>query len=123
MNIVVGLAGLFLIAFISLSSTVPEDLRPDAGGAVFAVATAGFLIISSVLALLGKWRWGRLMLAAALLYYGIVLVQNVCLLVQAQGAAIPVPKATANVVRSALEIAINVWATLTARGRAFFRGA
>lgn len=123
MNIVVGLAGLFLIAFISLSSSVPEDARPDAGSVVLAVATAGFLVISSTLALLGKWRWGRLMLVAALLYYGIILVQNAYLLVQAQGALIPAQKVTANVVRSGLEIAINMWAILTARGRAFFRSA
>lgn len=123
MNIIVGLLGLFFVAFVSLSSRVPDEARLAAGSIVMALVTTSFLVVSSVLALLGKRRWDRLMLSAALIYYGGILAQNAYLLVQSQELIVPAQKVVANVVRSGIEIAINLWALLSAKTRVFFRGA
>ena len=123
MNIAIGLLGLFFVAFVSLSSRVPDEARLGAGSVAMALVTASFLVVSSVLALLGKRRWDRLMLSAALIYYGGVLAQNAYLLIQAQELIVPTQKIVANVVRSGIEIAINLWAVLSAKTRVFFRGA
>lgn len=121
MNILVGLSGLFLIAFVSLSSRVPDEARLGTGSIVMALVATSFLVVSSVFALLGKRGWDRLMLSAALVYYGGVLAQNAYLFVSAQELAVPAQKILANIVRSGIEIAINLWAVLSVKTRAFFR--
>jgi len=123
MNILVGLISLTALVFISTSSRVPEAARLGGGTAALAAFTAGFLIVSSVLALLGKPRGRWLMLAAALAFYGSILVQNAYILGQVQDSLVPANKLIANVVRSGLEIAINLWALLSAKTRRYFGGA
>lgn len=123
MNIAIGLLGLFFVAFLSLSSRVPDDARLGTGSVFIAIVTASFLVVSSVLALLGRRRWDRLMLCAALFYYGGILVQNAYLLAHAQDLIVPTQRIVANVVRSGIETAINLWAVLSAKTRIFFRGA
>ena len=63
------------------------------------------------------------MLAAALAFYGSILVQNAIILGQVQDSLVPANKLIANVVRSGLEIAINLWALLSAKTRSYFSGA
>lgn len=63
------------------------------------------------------------MLSAALVYYGGVLAQNAYLLIQAQELIVPTQKIVTNIVRSGIEVAINLWAVLSAKTRIFFRGA
>ena len=63
------------------------------------------------------------MLSAALVFYGSVLAQNSYLLIQAQELIVPTQKIVANVVRSGIEITINLWAVLSVKTRIFFRGA
>lgn len=63
------------------------------------------------------------MLAAALAFYGSILVQNAYILSQVQDSVVPASKLTANIVRSGLEIAINLWALLSASTRRYFSGA
>ncbi|HJR72936.1 MAG TPA: hypothetical protein VJ806_04780 [Luteimonas sp.] len=123
MNILVGLISLTALVFISTSSRVPDAARFDAGTATLAAFTAGLLVVSSVLALLGKPRGRWLMLAAALAFYGSILVQNAIILGQVQDSLVPANKLIANVVRSGLEIAINLWALLSAKTRSYFSGA
>lgn len=123
MNIAVGLMAMVFVVFFSLSSRVPDEARLGTGSIVFAVITTSLLIVSSVLALFGKRRWDRIMLSAALVYYGSVLAQNASLLVQSEELIIPVQKVVANVARSGIEIAINLWAILSAKTRFFFRHA
>jgi hypothetical protein len=123
MNITIGLLGVFFLAFVSFSSRVPNEARMAAAPVLMALVTTSFLVVSSVLALLGKRGWDRLMLAAALVHYGGVFSQNAYLLVQAQELIVPTQKIVANVVRSGIEIAINMWAVLSAKTRVFFRGA
>ena len=123
MNIAVGLLGLLFVAFVSLSSRVPDEARLGADSVFMSIAATSFLVVSSFLALLGKRRWDHLMLSAALVFYGSVLAQNSYLLIQAQELIVPTQKIVANVVRSGIEITINLWAVLSVKTRIFFRGA
>jgi hypothetical protein len=121
MNILVGVISLAALVFISTSARVPDAVRFGGSTAVLAAITASFLVGSSVLALLGKPRGRQLMLAAALAFYGSILLQNAYMLIQFQGSLVPTNKLTANVVRSGLEIAINLWALHSAKTRKYFR--
>lgn len=127
MNTVLSLTGLYMVAYLSIYSHVPYGFRPSQVAALLSVATAGFLIASSILALLGTPRWDGLMLAAAVLYYGGILTQNIYLLIQVQDTAIPTQPLVSHAVRSglalALALAINLWAVRSAKTRAHFRHA
>jgi hypothetical protein len=126
MNILVAAISVAAVAFLLLSSNpnIPESTRPGLSTTFLALGTAGLLILASVLALL-RIRFARwLMLAAALLFFGILGFQNLALLVSS-GTSLPAeaaPKLWANVIRNTLEIAINVWALLSAKTGAFFLG-
>lgn len=124
MNILVAIISVAAIAFLLLSSNpnIPQSVKPGLFATLLTLGTTVFLILSSVLALLGVHfaRW--LMLAGALIFFGILGFQNLALLVTS-GPSLPAettPKLWANVIRSALEIAINVWALLSAKTAAFF---
>jgi hypothetical protein len=62
------------------------------------------------------------MLIAALVFYGSILLQNAYILGQAQDSIVPANKLLATVVRSGLEIAINLWALLSSKTRRYFGG-
>jgi len=121
MNILAGLSSLTALVLIS-TSRVPDVAGLGGGATAMASVTAGFLVVSSVLALLGKPRGRRLMLAAALAFYGGILIQNAYLLGQVQDNLAPAHKLITHVVRSGLEIAINLWALLSAKTRRYFDG-
>ena len=126
MNILVAAISVAAVAFLLLSSNpnIPESVRPGLSAALFALGTAGFLIVSSVLALF-RVKFSRwLMLAAALIFFGILGFQSLAFLVSS-GASLPseaMRKLWANVIRNTLEIAINVWALLSAKTAVFFLG-
>ena len=124
MNILVATISVAAVEFLLLSSNpnIPESVRPGFLTSLLALGTAGLLILASVLALLRVQfaRW--LMLAAALIFFGILGFQSLALLVSA-GSSLPAeaaPKLWANVIRNALEIAINAWALLSVKTAAFF---
>jgi hypothetical protein len=127
MNILVAAISVAAVAFLSLSSNpnIPESVRPGLLTTLLALGTAGLLIVASVLALLRKQfaRW--LMLVAALIFFGILGFQSLVVLISptAPISAEAAPKLWINVIRNALEIAINVWALLSAKAITFFSGA
>jgi amino acid transporter len=126
MNILVAIISVAAVAFLLLSSNpnIPDSVKLGPPAALFALGTAGFLIVSSVLALF-RVKFSRwLMLAAALIFFGILALQSLAFLVSS-GASLPAgatPKLWANVIRNALEIAINAWALLSAKTSTFFAG-
>ncbi|GLQ48348.1 hypothetical protein GCM10007862_33990 [Dyella lipolytica] len=127
MNILVATISIAAVAFLLLSSNpnIPESIRPGLLTTLLALGTAGLLIVASVLALLRIpfARW--LMLAAAVIFFGILGFQSLAFLISPT-ALLPAeaaPKLWTNVIRNALEIAINVWALLSAKTTAFFSGA
>ncbi len=120
MNILVGCLSLTMLIFLSTSSRVPSDMQLSAGTTAIAAITASFLVVSSTMALLGRPRWRHIMLLAAVAFYGSIMVQNALLLAQAQDSLVPASKLTSHVVRSGLEIAINLWALLSLKTRQYF---
>jgi drug/metabolite transporter (DMT)-like permease len=124
-NILVALLSLALLAFLFTSARVPEALLPGATASAVAACTAGFLIVASVLALLGKPYGRYLMLAAAIVFYGILIVQNVGAIAGAQAGLgqSAAAKLAANTVRASLELLINLWALLSLKTRQYFGGA
>ncbi|RYG96481.1 MAG: hypothetical protein EON58_11990 [Alphaproteobacteria bacterium] len=121
MNVILGLLSISFLVFLATTARVPEELRITGGMTAFAAATAGFMVISSVMALLGKPSWRQLMLSAALIYYGSILAQNFNFLVSGSETLVPAQKLASNAVRSGLEIAINLWALLSTKTRDYFR--
>ena len=122
MNISLGVLALFTLGYVSTSSNVPSVIRPSGFTTAIAISTAGFLIVSSASALLGKSFGRQLMLAAALLFYGILVAQNANMLAQPHEWLGPSAntKLTASVIRGCFEILINVWALLSAKTRGYF---
>jgi len=127
MNILVALISVIAVAYLLLSSNpnIPDIVRPGLTTTLVALGTAGLLIVASVLALLRIQfsRW--LMLAGALIFFGILGFQSAVLLISSTVPLVTdaVPKLWANVIRNALEISINVWALLSAKTTAFFSDA
>lgn len=122
MNILVGLLALGLLAFLVMSPRVPDALRPGGAAAVLAVGAPSFLIVASITALSGKPCGRYLMLLAAVIFYGTLIVQNVLLLGTAQGALgqAGAAKVAANAVCASLELLINLWVLLGFKTRQYF---
>lgn len=108
------------ILFLSLSSQVPDDLRLTPMASVLPGLATAMLILWSVLALCGI-AWARcLMLVAALFFFGSIIVQNLQLYAQAHDAAEGTMQLVANIVRTVISMAFNLWALLSAKTRLFF---
>jgi hypothetical protein len=124
MNVLVGLISLGFLAFLATSARVPAALHPGVATLAWAVCTAGFLIVASLVALLGKPYGRYIMLLAAVVFYGVLMAQNVVALsgpYAALGQGVGT-KLTANLVRTSLELAINFWALLSLKTREYFTG-
>jgi len=106
------------------SARIPQALRPGVATSTVTVCTASFLIVASVLALLGKPYGRYLMLAAVILFYGIVIAQNVFVIAGAQaglGQSAAAKPAT-NVVGALIELLFSAWALLSLKTRQYFGG-
>ena len=125
MNILVAAITLAALWFMLVSDRVPVEVRPTPSGAVVSGFLAVFLIVSSLLALLGypKARWPALI--AAVLFFGILLLQSLLFIIHPsellpEGSS---RKLWANVVRNTIEISLNMWVFLGAKVAAFLRDA
>ena len=125
MNILIGLMALGLLLFLLMSPRVAGELRPSGGAAILGAVSPSFLVVTSVIALFGKPYGRNLMLLAALVFYGILIVQNVLLFGSAQSVLgqAGATKVVVNVVRASLELLVNLWALLSFKTRQYFRGA
>jgi hypothetical protein len=124
MNILVAAISIASVAYLLLSTNpnIPASVRPGLFSTLVALGTAGSLVIASVLALMRVRiaRW--LMLAAALLFFGILGYQSLAMLMWGDPtfAAEMAPRLWANVIRNAIEISINIWALVSAATADFF---
>jgi hypothetical protein len=125
MNMAVAAMTLTALWFMLASDRVPVEVRPTASGAAVSGFLAASLIVSSLLALVGypKARWP--VLIAAVLFFGILLLQSLLFIIHPSellpgGSS---PKLWANVVRNAIEISLNMWVFLGAKVAAFLRDA
>ena len=113
------------LVFMMTSDRVPVEVRPTGTDAAASGFIAVFLIVSSLLALLGypKARWPAF--GAALIFFGGLLLQSLLLIIHPSDA-LPEgssPRLWANVIRNAIEISLNVWVFLSAKVASFLRRA
>lgn len=120
MNIAIALLSLTMLTLIIARPELHERMGTSSAGLALAVFLGVALIASSALALLGK-PWARwLMLAAAAVYYGTLVVQNLQLMSTPDLAEPFRQKLVTNIGRSLLELAINAWALLSWKTRRYF---
>jgi hypothetical protein len=114
----IGVGGLFVLAF---AASVPEALRPGLSTWLAGGMTALFLIASSVLALLRFARAQYAMLAAAVIFFGWILEQNVELLLTINdlGGHAVQTRVFGTVGRCVIMLGLNLWATLSRPTRDF----
>jgi hypothetical protein len=120
LNIFVGGLSVLLIAFMASSARVPEPLQLSASSALLSSLGGTFLIFSSVVALMGRPSGPRLMLLAALAFFGPIIAQNAWLLMSGSQTVVPSQKLAANVFRHSLYLAFNVWVLRSLLTRQFF---
>ncbi len=122
MNIFVGLLSLAALLFILISPQAPAELRPGFARALAAGGIAMFLVVASIAALMGRQHARLGMLGAALVFFGMLAIQNILLIAELSDTGDPkmFQKLGSNVARSTIEIAINAWALLSAKTVAFF---
>jgi hypothetical protein len=121
-NILLAFVSLAFFAFLFGSAHTPQALRPGVATSTITACTASFLVVASVFALLGKPYGRYLMLAAIILFYGIVIVQNVFVIagVQAGLGQSTAAKSATNVVGASIELLFSAWALLSLKTRQYF---
>ncbi|MGH9697325.1 MAG: hypothetical protein ACRD5Z_24490, partial [Bryobacteraceae bacterium] len=113
-NISFALVSIGFFAFLFSSASIPQALRPSVAASAIAICTASFLFVASVFALLGKPYGRYLMLAAVILFYGIIIIQNVFVIAGAQTwlSLSAVAKPVTNVVGASMQLLFGAWALL-----------
>jgi|UPI0005BCD797 hypothetical protein len=119
---IVAIAGVFLLAY---ASTVPDSLRPGWETWLVACGSGLFLVIGPVLTLARVPRAQYAMLAAALIFFGMLIWQNAALLFGPGPFDTPSVqiRLAATVFRGCMMIALNLWVTLGQPTRDFMLGA
>jgi hypothetical protein len=123
MNILVALISFVVVVFMVSSSRVPVEVRLTPSAAIFSGILAISVIVTSLLALLRYPKARFPALGAALLFFGILLLQSLLLLIHPSND-LPVgssPKLWANVIRNAIEISLNVWVFLSVKVADYLR--
>ncbi|MEG4453098.1 hypothetical protein QUA52_30350, partial [Microcoleus sp. N9_A3] len=85
MNIFVGLLSLAALLFILISPQAPAELRPGFARALAAGGIAMFLVVASIAALMGRQHARLGMLGAALVFFGMLAIQNILLIAELSG--------------------------------------
>jgi hypothetical protein len=95
---------------------------PDAQTIAVAVSLATFLIVASVLAFLRVRHSRWLAFLAAVLFYGVLVLQQTVLLAQLADTITEQQRlrVIASTTRSALEILLNAWALFSAKTSRYF---
>ena len=113
---------LVALAFLLISPKAPPELRPDIATAAAGGSLATFLIVSSVLLFFRIRRSRWLTFAAAILFYGTLVLQQVALLGQIGDTLTEQQrlKVLASSSRSIIEIVLNAWALFSAKTSRYF---
>jgi len=126
MNVVLAVFSIVALTFMLTSSKLPAEIVPSHWSAAFSVLVAAAMIVSSVLALLGVPRARWIALAIALIFFGIIWLHSLLAALDPEGVIGLVPtdselqKLWAGVVRTSIEIGLNLWVFLSAKTVAFF---
>jgi hypothetical protein len=126
MNMVLALFSIVALVFLLRSSVVPAEIVPSGWNAAFSALVAFALIVSSVLALMGFPRARWIALIMALTFFGLIWLHSLLAALDPEGVIGAVPtdresrKLWAGVVRTSIEIGLNLWVFLSAKTKAFF---
>jgi hypothetical protein len=126
MNVVLALFSIVALVFLLRSSVVPAEIVPSGWNAAFSALVAFALIVSSVLALMGFPRARWIALIMALTFFGLIWLHSLLAALDPEGVIGAVPtdresrKLWAGVVRTSIEIGLNLWVFLSAKTKAFF---
>ena len=126
MNMVLALFSIVALVFLLRSSVVPAEIVPSGWNAAFSALVAFALIVSSVLALMGFPRTRWIALIIALTFFGLIWIHSLLAALDPEGVIGAVPtdresrKLWAGVVRTSIEIGLNLWVFLSAKTKAFF---
>ena len=126
MNMVLALFSIVALVFLLRSSVVPAEIVPSGWNAAFSALVAFALIVSSVLALMGFPRARWIALIIALTFFGLIWIHGLLAALDPEGVIGAVPtdresrKLWAGVVRSSIEIGLNLWVFLSAKTKALF---
>ena len=126
MNMVLALFSIVALVFLLRSSVVPAEIVPSGWNAAFSALVAFALIVSSVLALMGFPRARWIALIMALTFFGLIWLHSLLAALDPEGVIGVVPtdresrKLWAGVVRTSIEIGLNLWVFLSAKTKAFF---
>jgi len=126
MNMVLALFSIVALVFLLRSSVVPAEIVPSGWNAAFSALVAFALIVSSVLALMGFPRARWIALIIALTFFGLIWIHSLLAALDPEGVIGAVPtdresrKLWAGVVRTSIEIGLNLWVFLSAKTKAFF---
>jgi hypothetical protein len=126
MNIVVALMSIVVLVFLLSSSKVPAEVVPSIWSAVFSALVAAAVIVSSVLALFGSPRARWIALTMALIFFGLIWLHSLITALDPRAVIGEMPtdrelrKLWAGVVRTSIEIGLNLWVFLSAKTVAFF---
>jgi small basic protein len=122
MNITLGLLGVTILALLARHPDVATKLQLSS----FSVWSSAVLIIilmaASTFALFGRRNGHLVMLAAAIVYFGLVIYQNAALLNQADAIFNQDGKTKlwSNIIRTGIELALNLWVALSKKTRIYF---
>jgi hypothetical protein len=122
MNILVALISFVVVVFMVSSSRVPVEVRLTSTAAISSGILAISVIVTSLLALLRHPKARLPALGAALLFFGILLLQSLLLLIRPSD--LPVgssPKLWADVIRNSIEISLNIWVFLSVKVADYLR--
>jgi hypothetical protein len=126
MNMVLALFSIVALGFLLNSSIVPAEIVPSGWNAAFSALLAFALIVSSALALIGIPRARWIALIIALTFFGLIWLHSLIAALDPEEVIGVVPtdresqKLWASVVRTSIEIGLNLWVFLSAKTRVFF---
>ncbi len=121
-NSLVALAALGFLAFISLGSNVPDEVRPTVA---FLIRSSGFaisLLAASMAPLFVTGKWRYLILVVATIYFGMIIYQNMTLIIDSYNAfesKVKI-KLITNVIHNSTYLAVNYWAILSTKTKLYF---
>jgi hypothetical protein len=116
--------GLAVLSLLYRDTAVMAAMNANAFSMTRGALIALVLLVASCYALLGKRHGNFVLFAAAVLYYGALIVQSAGLLGQAhsvfsEGGEM---RLWSNIVRQSLALLFVAWATLSSKTRLYFAG-
>ena len=121
-NVLITSFNIVAVLFLFFSPNVPAAFAKGPISVVSTSALSLVLMISSVYCAIGSRIARNVTIAAAVLFYGVILANHIAVLVDS-GSEFPAPallKLRAGVLRTLIELSITLWAVLSLKSRVYF---